>query len=103
MNSNHQTNLDKSFVVARGTSMVVTVAANMASKLDTYAGQVVKLAVTGIDAGSSAVSGSLPIMSNNMTINATLTIGTLTSPNKGSTDPSNAATKEVGTTGYTFS
>src|SRR3989344_1444456 len=102
-NAIHQLTLNQPFVVKAGTSKVVTVAGNMATALTNYAGQVVKLAVVAVDAGSSAVSGSLPISGNGMTVNQTLTVGTLTNPTRGATDPGAANTKEVGTTNFTFS
>ncbi|MBI4134777.1 MAG: peptidoglycan-binding protein [Candidatus Sungbacteria bacterium] len=103
LNANHQAALDGSFVVKKGTSKTVTIAANMAASLDSYAGQVVKLSVVAVDAGSSAVSGSLPVSSNGMTVNGTLSIGTFATPVRGATDPGADATKEVGTKNFVFS
>lgn len=103
LNSNHQTSLDKAFIVPKGTSKTLTIAGNMASSLDNYAGQIVKLSVVAVDAGSATVSGSLPIVGNGMTMNGNLTLGSATM-SRGATDPgANASSKEVGTVGYTFS
>lgn len=101
LNSNHQTSLNQAFVVKKGTSKTLTVAGNMATSLDSYAGQVVKLTVVAVDAGSAAVAGSLPISGNGMTVNGTLTLGSATIT-RGAMDPGSDATKEVGTTAYTF-
>ena len=51
---------------------------------------------------TATVSGTLPVTGANHTINATLTIGTVTMA-KGSIDPGASQSKPVGTTGYTFS
>lgn len=101
-NANHQLSLNQAFTVKAGTSKTLTIAANMASGLSTYAGQVINLQVAAVDAGSAAVSGSLPISGNGMTINGSLTIGSATMT-RGSTDPGAANTENVGTVGYTFS
>lgn len=103
LGSDHQVRLDGQFTVKKGTTKALTVAANMAADLDQEAGQVARLAVTAIDAGSASVSGSLPISSNGMTINGTLTIGTFASPVKGATDPSADRDIEVGSKAFVFS
>ncbi|MBI2055031.1 MAG: peptidoglycan-binding protein [Candidatus Sungbacteria bacterium] len=103
LNSNHLASLSQSFVVSKGTSKTVTIAGNMAAALDDYSGQVAKMSVTAIDAGSSSVSGSLPITGNGMTINGSLALGSATMT-RGAVDPgADAASKEVGTKGYIFS
>ena len=94
-NANHQLSLNKAFIVKAGTSKTLTVAGNMATSLDSYAGQVVKLSVVAVDAGSTAVSGSLPISGNGMTMNSNLAIGTVTMQS-GADDPGADTTKEVG-------
>jgi hypothetical protein len=101
LNSNHQTSIGDPFIVPRGTTRTFTVAGNMVSNLDSYAGEVPVLSVVGINT-SAAVSGSLPIMGAGHTINATLSIGTVTN-NISSFDPNTSASKEIGTTGYKFS
>lgn len=103
LGSDHQVKLDGSLTVKKGTSRTVTIAANMAADLDQEAGQVARLSVTAIDAGSATVSGSLPISSNGMTINGTLAIGTFASPVKGATDPSADRDIEVGSKAFVFS
>lgn len=100
LNSNHQAMVGEPFTVKAGTSMTVTVAGNMNSSLSTYAGQVVGLNVVAINT-SATVSGSLPIMGAQHTVNATLTLGAATLV-VSSFDPNSAQTKEIGTTGYKF-
>ncbi len=100
-NANHQLSLNKVFTVKAGTSKTMTIAGNMAASLDNYAGQVVRLAVVAVDAGSSAVSGSLPISGNGMTMNSNLAIGTITMQS-GANDPGADQTKEVGSKAVVF-
>lgn len=100
LNSNNQARVGADVTIPRGTSKTFTIAGNMASDLTNYAGQVVSLSVVGINT-SATVSGSLPISGAAHTINASLSIGTVTAT-RGSLDPNTNPTKEVGTTGYTF-
>lgn len=104
LNALHQVVLTGPVVIKAGTSKTLTIAANMdtAANLASYAGQVAQFAVVAIDAGSSSVSGPLPIAGNGMTINSSLTIGSVTMQ-RGSLDPGSSVSKPVGTTGYTFS
>lgn len=97
LSSEHKVILNESFVVKAGTSKTITVAANMIASPS--AGQLAKLAIKSVDAGTSAVNGTFPIEGNAMTTNATLTIGAVTM-SIGSLDPGAANTKNVGTTGY---
>ena len=97
LTSDHKVVLSESFVVKAGTSKTVTVAANMIASPS--AGQLAKLAIKSVDAGTSAVNGTFPIESNAMTTNATLTIGAVTM-SIGALDPGAANTKNVGTNGY---
>lgn len=99
LSSDHKVKFNQSFVVKAGTSKTVWVSANMNASLDSYQGQLAKLAVVAVDAGSAAVSGSLPIESAVMSFNSTLTIGSVTMT-VGSLDPGAANTKNVGTKGY---
>lgn len=101
LSSTHRAVLNEKFVVKAGTSKTVTIAGNMASSLTNQSGQVAKLAVVAVDAGSTQVNASLPIVGNGMTMNDTLSIGTVTMT-RGVTDPGSANTKEVGTKGYVF-
>jgi hypothetical protein len=100
LNSNHQAMVGEPFVVKAGTSMTVTVAGNMNSSLSSYAGQVAGLNVVAVNT-SASVSGSLPIMGAQHTVNASLTLGTAQLA-VSSFDPNSSQTKEIGTTGYKF-
>ena len=100
LNSNHQAMVGEPFTVKAGSSMTVTIAGNMASSLSSYAGQVAGLNVVAVNT-SATVSGSLPIMGAQHTINASLTLGTA-QMSLSSFDPNSAQTKEIGTTGYKF-
>jgi len=101
LNSQHQATLSESFVVKAGTSRTMTIAANMASNTASYAGEVAMFSLVAVNT-SATVSGSLPITGAGHTINGTLSIGNITVA-RGSNDPAGNQTKEVGTTGYTFS
>ncbi len=100
LNSNHQAMVGEPWVIKAGTSQTVTVAANMNASLSSYAGQVAALNVVGVNT-SASVSGSLPIMGAQHTVNASLTLGTA-QLSSSSFDPNSAQTKEIGTTGYKF-
>ena len=98
LNALHRALLNQSFTVKAGTSRTMLIAANMGTPLTNQAGQVAKLAVVAVDAGSTVVSGlSSAIVGNGQTINSTLSIGTLTSGTRGVLDPGAArAALEVG-------
>jgi len=100
-NSDHKTTVGEAFTVKAGQSRTMTIAGNMAATLDSYAGQVAFLSVVGLST-SATVTGTMPITGAGHTINATLTIGSVTMA-RGSMDPGSSQSKEVGTTGYTFS
>ncbi|PIR44444.1 MAG: hypothetical protein COV10_04880 [Candidatus Vogelbacteria bacterium CG10_big_fil_rev_8_21_14_0_10_51_16] len=100
LNSNHQAVVGEPFTVAAGTSRTMTIAGNMASSLTSQAGQVAILKVVGVNT-SAALSGSLPIEGAQHTINASLTIGSVTMQ-RGGIDPGSNVTKELGTAGFTF-
>lgn len=101
LGSNNQATVGETFTVKAGTTRTLTIAGNMAASLVSYAGQVASLTVTGINT-SSTVSGSFPITGAMHTINASLTLGSLTAGTS-SFDPGSAQSKEVGTTNYKFS
>jgi len=101
LNSNHQATIGGTFTIPVGQSRTYTVAGNMAAVGTVKAGEVASFAVVAINTGAT-VSGSLPITGAAHTINATLATGTVTAQ-RGPLDPNGAQTKEVGTTGYTFS
>lgn len=101
LGSNHQATVGDTFTVKAGTSKTLTIAGNMAAAGTVSAGSVASLTVTGINT-TSTVSGSFPITGALHTINATLTIGTVTTGTS-SFDPGGAQSKEIGTAGYKFS
>jgi len=77
LNSNHQATIGATTIIPAGTSMTFTVAGNMQANLAAYAGQVVGVSVTGIEASGATVVG-LPtagITGAYQTINASLTLG----------------------------
>src|SRR3989344_655447 len=100
LNSNHQAILTEKFTVKAGTSKTVTVAFNRPATASD-GGDIAKFAVIAIDAGSATVSGALPIVGSPITMNSTLTIGTL-SLAKGVNDPGSSRNKEIGTQVYIF-
>ncbi|MBI2023869.1 peptidoglycan-binding protein [Candidatus Giovannonibacteria bacterium] len=103
LNSTHQAVVGDPFVVKAGQTRTLTIGGNMDTKtnLADDAGNVATFSVIGINTAAT-VSGSLPITGAAHTINAALTIGSVTT-SRGSLDPGASQTKNVGTTGYTFS
>ena len=101
LNSDHKATVGDAFVVKAGTSRTMTIAGNMGSSLGSYAGQVASLSIVAVNT-SATVSGSLPITGAGHTINSSLSIGTVTVA-AGPLDPGASNSKEIGTTGYTFS
>ncbi|OHA08265.1 MAG: hypothetical protein A3B37_02770 [Candidatus Sungbacteria bacterium RIFCSPLOWO2_01_FULL_59_16] len=100
INSNSQAIMNQAFTVKAGTSRTITVAINRpASGSD--GGGILKMVLVAVDAGAATVSGSLPIIGSAVTLNSTLSIGSVTLT-RGVNDPGSGATKEVGTTGYIF-
>lgn len=98
-NSNHQAAIGASMKIPKGTSKTFTVAGNMNSSLATNAGEAPAIAVVGINT-TATVSGSLPITGAYHTINATLTVGTLSIQSSNAFAANSNATKEIGTTAY---
>ncbi len=101
LNSVHQATIGEAVTIPAGASRTFTVAGNMASSLGAKAGQVGTLSVVAVNT-SATVAGSLPITGAAHTINATLTIGSLTSTTVSSFDPNGAQTKNIGDTGVRF-
>lgn len=100
-NSDHRATVGDSFVVKAGTSRTLTIAGNMAADNSTRAGQVATLSLVGVNT-SATVSGSLPVSGAAHTINASLSIGSVTMA-LGPRDPNSSQNKEIGTKAYTFS
>lgn len=101
LSSDHRANIGDPFVVKAGQSRTLTIAGNRASA-GSLGGQTISLSLVAVNT-SAAVNATLPMTGTSHTVNETLTIGGLTSPSRGSLDPGASQTKEVGTTGYTFS
>lgn len=103
LNSNHQVVLTDDFTVPAGQTKTYYLAGNMASSLSSYAGQVATLKLVSVNAPGASVTGTLPIEGAGHTINASLSIGSVTLA-KGTLDPNTSSvTKEVGTKAYIFS
>ena len=100
INSNDEATIGNTITLQPGMSHTFTVAANMDSDLSQEAGEVASFAVTAVNT-SAAVAGSLPITGAAHTINATLSIGSVTGI-RGVEDPNAASSEEVGTTNYVF-
>ncbi len=101
--SDHRLRLSEKFTVKAGQSRTITLAGDSDADQNDYSGQLVKLALVGVEVdGSAAVNAAFPLAGGTMTVNDTLAIGSLTIA-KGSFDPGSGLTKEIGTTGYTFS
>lgn len=103
LNATHQAVLSDDFTVPAGTTKTYYLAGNMlTTSLSSYAGQVASLKLVAINT-TAQVNGSLPITGVGHTINASLSIGSVTLT-RGTNDPGNVGpTKEVGTKGYIFS
>ncbi|MBI4224921.1 MAG: peptidoglycan-binding protein [Candidatus Sungbacteria bacterium] len=105
LNSLHQALLNEPVVVKAGSTRTLTLAGNMVAANSSYNGQVIQIALVGVNAGTTAVNGvsaTAPIVGNGQTYNSTVSIGTV-SMQRGSTDPGAAITKNIGELAYTFS
>jgi hypothetical protein len=100
LNSNHQATVGETVVIPAGTSKTFTVAANMGTSISAQSGQVAVFSVVAVNT-TGTVGGTLPITGAQHTINATLSLGSVTAE-RGPLDPISAVTKEIGTTNYTF-
>lgn len=102
LNSNHQVILNEPFTVKAGQTRTMTIGGSRpATDTTSVAGQIIRLAVVAVNAGSTTVNGSLPIVGNGMTMNASLTIGSVT--NQTGTRKAVASTTEaIGTKDFTF-
>lgn len=101
--SDHELRLTEKFTVKAGQTKMITVAGDSDADQNDYNGQLVSLSLVGVETeGATAVNASYPLTGGLMTVNSTLTIGSLTIA-KGSFDPGSGLTKEIGTVGYIFS
>lgn len=101
LNSSHQVTLTEPFVVPAGQTKKMIIAGNAQTSAGGYAGQTAYLSLVSVNSAAT-VSGSFPITGVGHSINETLTIGSVTVA-RGPLDPGADNSKEVGTTGYTFS
>ncbi len=100
LNADHQITLRETLTIPANTTKYYTLAANMPTVLDSYAGQVAALSLVSVTT-TATISGALPLTGNGQTINATLAIGTF-SGDQGSLHAA-TTTKEVGTVNFNFS
>nr|HPL95806.1 hypothetical protein [bacterium] len=98
LGSAHTAVVNDDITIANGTTKSYYIAATMHTTLQ--AGEVAGLGLSAITVkGSASVSVSLPVTGNSMTMNNTITLGTVTPADGGS---ATSATKPVGTTNYVF-
>lgn len=103
LNSLHQAVFTDPIVVKAGQTRTITVAGDMAASLSSYAGDVPILGVIDVKAsGDAVVEGTFPITGAMHTVNATITIGSITVA-VGSLDPGSSQNKKVGVKDYYFS
>ncbi|MBP9669095.1 MAG: peptidoglycan-binding protein [Candidatus Pacebacteria bacterium] len=100
LNSNHQAVVGEPFTMNPGETKSLTIAGNMASSLTAFAGQVVAVSVVGVNT-TATVAGSLPITGAQHTINASLSVGSV-STSTSSFDPGAASSKNIGDTAVRF-
>jgi len=100
-NSNHQATVGETMTIPAGASKSFTVAGIMQASNSTRAGEAPSLSVVAINT-TATVSGSLPITGAYHTINATLSIGSV-STSTSSYDPGATQNKNLGDTGVRFS
>ncbi|PIR04969.1 MAG: hypothetical protein COV57_01635, partial [Candidatus Liptonbacteria bacterium CG11_big_fil_rev_8_21_14_0_20_35_14] len=95
--------MTEDFVIKAGKSRTITIAGDSDSDQDAYNGQLASLSLVGVKTlNGTTVNASYPMVGATHTVNSTLSIGTATLT-RGPSDPGSSQTKEVGTTGYTFS
>jgi peptidoglycan hydrolase-like protein with peptidoglycan-binding domain len=93
-NSNHQATVGETMTIPAGSSKTFTVAGIMQASNSTHAGEAPALAVVAVNT-TATVSGSLPITGAYHTINATLSIGSV-STSTSSFDPGANQNKNIG-------
>ena len=98
LNSAHQVTFTEDITVAKGTTKVIYLAANMAT---VGGGNAPALSLEAVTPKSgSKVSASLPLVGTTQTENANITIGSVTVSSSGAAYNPSAATKQVGTENY---
>jgi hypothetical protein len=101
LNSSHSAAFNDDFTVPANSSMSVVLAANMASSLASYAGELPILQLTAVVVKGGTVGGTLPIAGNYQVVNGTITVGDIDVTNGGN-NPS-ASTQNVGIKDYIVS
>lgn len=101
LNSIHQANLNEPFVVKAGTSRTMTLGGNRAGSGTSVSGEIIKLALVAVNAGTSKVNLSGPIVGNGMTMNTTLTIGSVTNQT-GAYKTIATTTEDIGKKAFVF-
>ncbi|MEK7075020.1 MAG: peptidoglycan-binding protein [Patescibacteria group bacterium] len=100
LNALHQVTLNEWVVIKAGTSKPLTIAFNR-PVAGSNGGQIAKFQIVSVDAGTSKVTGAFPMIGPGVTINETLSIGTLASPARGVLDPGAARSSlQVGATAF---
>lgn len=101
--SDHRLRLTDKFVVKAGQSKTITLAGDSDNNQNDYQGELASLSLVGVETvDGSPVTASYPLTGNLMTVNSTLSVGTLTLT-RGTYDPGSGQTKEIGVGGYIFS
>lgn len=101
LSSTHTAYITKDMTIANGTTKTIYLAATMAASATINSGEVASLGISEVNVkGNATVIGTLPIGGNAMTMNSTISIGTVTPTDGGL---ATTATKPVGTANYTFS
>ena len=102
LNALHQASLNEAVVIKAGTSRTFTIAFNRpTSTTDANGGQIAKFQIVSVDAGTAKVTGVFPMVGPGVTINETLTVGSLASPARGVLDPGAARSSlQVGATAF---
>jgi hypothetical protein len=100
--SDHRLKLSDKFTVKAGQTRIITLAGDSDSDQNDYLGQQVSLSLVGLESTADSVTAAYPLTGSLMTVNSTLSIGSVTLE-RGPSDPGSGPTKEVGTTGYIFS
>ena len=80
---------------------MVYLGGNRAGSGTSVSGEIIKLALVAVDAGTTKVNGTLPISGNGMTMNTTLTIGTITQQT-GAYKTVATTTEDIGKTAFVF-
>jgi len=102
LNSLHKATFNDDFTVSNGTTKSIILAANMPSDESSYSGETPSLSLASMALkGDAALSASLPVTGNTMTINHTITIGSAT-VQRGAYTNATSTSIQVGKEDYTY-